>query len=110
MKLLFDQNLSPRLVNRLADVYPESNHVHPLGLDKVSDVEVWQYARLNGFIIVTKDVDFSELSAVNGFPPKLIWLRLGNCTTNEIEQTLRAHHQDAQDMNDDENAGILSLI
>jgi predicted nuclease of predicted toxin-antitoxin system len=59
MKLLFDRNLSPRLVNRLVDIYPNSNHIFNLGLDTVEDSFVWQYARDREFIIVTKDSDFS---------------------------------------------------
>lgn len=68
MKLLFDQNLSPRLVNHLSDLYPGSNHVYPLGLDRVSDKEVWKYARRADFLVVTKDADFSDLCMLWGFP------------------------------------------
>lgn len=74
MKLLFDQNLSPRLVNSLADLYPDSNHVASLGLGSATDQVVWNHAQLNDFVIVTKDADFNELSVVFGFPPKVIWL------------------------------------
>ena len=73
MKLLFDQNLSPRLVNRLSDLYPDSNHVYPLGIDRVADKEVWEYARREGYLVVTKDADFSDLCMLLGFPPKVIW-------------------------------------
>ncbi len=69
MKLLFDHNLSPILVNRLQDLYPDSNHLYRLGLDQAPDTEVWQYARQEGFLIVTKDADFSELCLLQGFPP-----------------------------------------
>ena len=72
MKLLFDHNLSPRLVNRLADLYPNSNHLFYLNLDTAEDFIVRQYARDNNFVIVTKDSDFSELSLLRGFPPKII--------------------------------------
>jgi predicted nuclease of predicted toxin-antitoxin system len=91
MKLLFDHNLSPRLVNRLIDIYPNSNHIFNLGLDTVEDSFVWQYARDRKFIIVTKDSDFSELSLLKGFPPKVIWIRIGNCTTNDVELLIRSH-------------------
>lgn len=57
MKLLFDHNLSPRLVNRLADLYPDSNHLFNLNLDTVADSVVWQYARDNNFVIVTEDLE-----------------------------------------------------
>lgn len=82
MKLLFDQNLSPRLVAHFADLYPDSRHVYSVGLDRASDVIVWEYAQQNGFVLVTRDVDFSELSLLRGFPPKIIWIRRGNCSTS----------------------------
>jgi predicted nuclease of predicted toxin-antitoxin system len=66
MKLLFDQNLSPRLVTRLADLFPDSDHVYPLGLDQALDIEVWNYARDNDFILVSKDADFGEMSLLHG--------------------------------------------
>ncbi len=72
MKLLFDHNLSPRLVSLLADAYPNSSHLYLLGLDTADDHVVWEYARAQDYIIVTKDSDFNELSLSRGFPPKLI--------------------------------------
>lgn len=110
MKLLLDQNLSPRLVSRLADVFPDVTHVSALGLDRASDDDVWAYAATNGCIIVTKDADFSERSTLRGFPPKVIWLRLGNCTTNRIEQALRTHWQAITDLDDDTSLGIIALF
>lgn len=53
MKLLFDQNLSPFLASRLADIFPESAHVLDVGLDRADDVAVWNYARANSYIIVS---------------------------------------------------------
>jgi len=64
MKLVFDQNLSPSLVTRLWNLYPNSNHVSLVGLDRIDDKTIWQYARDNEYIIVTKDSDFSELVVV----------------------------------------------
>jgi predicted nuclease of predicted toxin-antitoxin system len=61
MKLLFDQNLSRHVVRRLVDMYPDSNHILLLGLEQEPDAVVWQYARAHGYIVVTKDADFSEL-------------------------------------------------
>ena len=110
MKLLFDQNLSPHLVTRLADLFPDSDHVYPLGLDQALDVEVWNYARDNDFILVSKDADFSEMSLLQGHPPKLIWLRLGNCTTDQIEGLLRLSYEAIEQMNEDPVIGILSLL
>ncbi len=94
MKLLFDQNLSPRLVERLADLYPDSTHVYSLGLDRAPDLAVWSFAREHGHAIVSQDADFVDLSVMLGFPPKVIWMRRGNCSTRQIEAILR-HHCDA---------------
>ena len=91
MKLLLDNNLSPKLVEKLADIFPESSHVALLGLDRSHDSEVWNAARESGYTLVSKDSDFNELLAVKGFPPRVIWMRLGNCTTTEAAQTLRKH-------------------
>src|SRR5438876_11853307 len=93
MKLLFDENLSPRLCTRLADLFPDSVHVMSVGLDQASDVEVLVYARDNGFVIVSKDSDFNDLVILRGFPPKVLWLQIGNCTTKQIEDLLRNHHE-----------------
>jgi len=89
LKLLFDENLSPRLALRLADLYPDSSHVELCGLLSAPDNDVWDFARVNGFTIVTKDSDFSERSVLHGSPPKVIWLRIGNCTTSCAELALR---------------------
>lgn len=75
MKLPFDQNLSPRLVNRLADLYPDSAHVDALGLGDVDDRVVWNHAKQHDFSIVTKDSDFSDLLILLEFPPRVIWIR-----------------------------------
>jgi len=110
MKLLFDQNLSPELVGRLKDLYPDSDHVCALGLDCFPDREVRDFAQLQGFLIVTKDADFSDLCVLLGFPPKVVWIRRGNCSTTEIEQILRRHHADIIALDADAEMGILSLL
>lgn len=109
MKLLFDHNLSPRLVNRLADIFPNSNHVDNLGLAQVDDSDVWLYAQNNDFAIATNDSDYNELLMLRGFPPKIIWLRRGNCSTSAIEAILRRHITDIQTLFDDSSVGILTL-
>lgn len=109
MKLLLDQNLSPRLVSRLADLYPDSQHVSFLGLDQADDRAVWEYANQNDFTVVTRDSDFSELSVLRGFPPKVIWIRRGNCSTNQIEKILRSHNQNIIQFNKDPELGVLTL-
>ena len=90
MKLLFDENLSLRLVKALADIYPGSAQVHECGLGSSDDAAIWQYAKDNGFTIVSKDSDFQERSVLHGHPPKIIWLRATNCSSAEIESLLRA--------------------
>src|SRR5262245_26201479 len=107
MKLLFDHNLSPRLVGRLVDLFPGASHVTFAGLDQASDREVWEYARAHDFAIVSKDSDFDDLSLLRGFPPKVIWLRTGNCTTHQIEAILRYHHPLILDFGDDPGVGVL---
>ena len=89
MKLLFDQNLSPRLAYRLSDLFPDSVHVASVGLGNAADREVWQFARDADFMVVSKDADFNEFSTLWGAPPKVIWVRRGNCSTNDIETLLR---------------------
>lgn len=110
MKLLFDHNLSPSLINRLRDFYDGSNHVYNLNLDQVSDTEVWEYAKKEGFSIVTKDADLSDLCTLKGFPPKIIWIRRGNCKTANIEVILRNHFHDIQALNNDKTTGIITLF
>ena len=74
MKLLFDQNLSPRLPVRLADLFPNSEPVDAVGLGSAADNSVWEYALQNGLAIVTKDEDYSQMSVLRGSPPKVLWL------------------------------------
>ena len=109
MKLLFDQNLSPRLVDRLQDRYPDSAHVASLGLARARDLDVWEHARINDFTIVSRDSDFSEISLLRGFPPKVIWIRRGNCTTQEIASLLRDHYSQVETLEQSPHAGILLL-
>ena len=110
MKLLFDQNLSPTLVEQLSDTYPHSAHVHHLGLGEASDLAIWEFARQNTFTIVSKDADFVELSTVHGFPPKLLWLRIGNCVTRDIEQVIRSNRLSISTLDADSVRGVLALF
>ena len=91
MKLLLDENLSPRLAETLSDLYPGSAHVHNLGLGAADDREIWDHASIHGFAIVSKDADFAERSVLESHPPKIIWLKIGNCSTDEVNQLLRTH-------------------
>lgn len=89
MKLLFDENVSHKLVERLANEYPGSIHIRSVGLLGAEDDRVWVHARTEGFTIVSKDTDFRERSYVEGFPPKVVWLDVGNVGTAAIAELLQ---------------------
>ncbi len=108
--LLFDENLSPRLIDRLANIYPGSVHVSTVGLGNALDKAVWEYARQHDFMIVSKDADFSEMGLVSGFPPKIIWIRRGNCSTRDIDVLLRESYDAILALSDDASSGILTLF
>jgi len=109
MKLLFDQNLSNRLVGRLSDIYPESIHVREVGLSDADDLAIWQHANAHGYAIVSKDSDFQQRSLLHGAPPKFIWLRVGNCTTKRIEDLLRKYSTAIHTFNLDDSKSHLML-
>jgi predicted nuclease of predicted toxin-antitoxin system len=90
LRLLFDQNLSARLVDSLADLFPGSLHVTAAGLGNADDEQVWRFAAVNDLVIVSKDEDFHQRAFLYGPPPKVVWVRLGNCTTETVEQALRS--------------------
>ncbi|MFZ4683376.1 MAG: DUF5615 family PIN-like protein [Terrimicrobiaceae bacterium] len=109
MRLLFDENLSPKLAESLDHLFPGSAHVHNCGLGATDDQLVWEYAKTNGFILVSKDRDFYELSLLDGPPPKVIWIRCGNSSTSAIESLLRNNHLEIEGFDsDDQTAFILS--
>ena len=110
MKLLFDQNLSPRLVERLTDLYPGSAHVYSVGLDRAPDLAVWSFARAHGYSIVTRDSDFPDLATLFGLPPHIVWIRRGNCSSQEIESILRSHYEAIADLSLGRSSGILALF
>lgn len=109
MKLLFDQNLSFKLCERLAGLYPASTQARVIGMDRVPDEQLWQYARENGFTIVTQDGDFSDLSCLRGWPPKVLWLRCGNQPTRTIEGLLRFRHADILRFANEPSTGVLEI-
>ena len=101
--------MSPKLVQQLADLYPESVHVLTMGLDHADDGTIWEFARQNDFAIVTKDADYNALSVLRGWPPKVVWLLIGNCFTNQIEALLRAHHVELEAFATDPSVGTIAL-
>jgi predicted nuclease of predicted toxin-antitoxin system len=109
VKLLFDQNLSPRLVAHLGDIYPQSAHVREVDLERADDSTVWKYAAEHGFTIISKDSDFHQRSLLFGYPPKVIWVRLGNCSTGDVEELLRRSSADIRRFQDDDEAAFLAL-
>lgn len=94
MKLLFDQNVSFRIIRKLQSYFPDTIHVSDCGLTNCEDHEVWEYAAKNNFSIVTFDADFYDISIINGHPPQIIWIRTGNLTTDEIAQLIIANRAD----------------
>lgn len=109
MKVLFDANLSPALVTELGAEYPGSTHVRDVGMRAGSDVEIWEYAKAHGFVIVSKDTDFRERSFVNGFPPKVVWLDVGNAGTSPIADLLRGERQRVEIFGESTEASLLIL-
>ena len=89
MNLLFDQNISFRLLKKIKDFYPNAKQVKELGLENASDIEIFNFAKSNDFTIVTFDSDFFDLNTLYGFPPKIIWIRTGNTTTQNLEIILK---------------------
>lgn len=110
MKLLFDHNLAPSLVRRLTDLFPESEHVFNVGLSESTDIEIREYAYESQLIIVTKDVDFSDLCVMRGFPPKVVWIRRGNCSVESMESLLREHYDEISVFDEDPVNGVLTLF
>lgn len=109
MKLLLDENLSRRCVPFLQALYPGSSQVVLDGLERAEDGEVWRHAKLNGFVIVTKDADFHELSLVSGSPPKVIWLRSGNTGKSRVIRLLTERHAEIATRIADQDVHFLEI-
>jgi predicted nuclease of predicted toxin-antitoxin system len=109
VKLLFDENLSPILPQRLSDCYGECQHVRDIGLRAAPDTDVWEYALRNELAIVTKDSDFRHRSSLRGYPPKVIWIALGNCSTRTVEDLLRQRVAEVTEFLEDEVKAFLVL-
>jgi predicted nuclease of predicted toxin-antitoxin system len=110
VKLLFDENLSPSPVRRLADVFPDSAHVHDLGLGRTDDNTISSFARENDYVVVTKDADFRALRLTFGkSASRVVWIRSGNGSTNTIAQILRSRVQAIRAVTEDET-GIVDIL
>ena len=109
MKLLFDENLSRKLVQRLADLYPGSAHVVGVDLMNSPDGGIWEFAKANGFLIVSADLDFYDLATTLGPPPKVVWLRRWTHPTADAERVLRREAIRIAKFVDDPELGVLVL-
>jgi predicted nuclease of predicted toxin-antitoxin system len=109
VRLLLDQNLSPRLLAALDDLFPGSRHVREVGLASAEDAVVWHYAAEHGFAIVSKDADFHERSFLLGHPPKVIWIRRGNCSTDQALALLRSEAESINRFGADSELSFLAL-
>jgi predicted nuclease of predicted toxin-antitoxin system len=109
VKLLLDENLSDRIVNRIIDLYPGSEHVKTLVLTNTDDGIIWEYAKANNFVIVSKDSDFHQRSLLYSHPPKFIYLRIGNSPTVKIVQLLRDHFDTIMQFEVSETESLLVL-
>ena len=109
MKLLFDHNLSPKLVRRLADLFPASEHVYHIQLEQAADRAVCEYAQQHGFVVVTRDADY-ELLSRRASSPSIVWIRGDNCSTAEIERIIRDHYEQITAFGQHETARLLILL
>lgn len=109
MKLLLDQNLSHRLMSKLGDEFRGSLHVRDVRLSCASDDAVWQYARENGLVLLSKDSDFQQRALLHGHPPKVVWLRVGNCTTDTVARLICDHVDDIRQFVQDDTSSFLAL-
>lgn len=109
MKLLLDENLSDRIIHRIVNLYPGSEHVKMLGLINTDDAVIWEYAKVNGFVIVSKYSNFHQRSLLYGYPPKFIYLRVGNCPSSKITQILRDNSNTIVQFENSETESLLVL-
>lgn len=109
MKILLDQNLSYRIIKKLNSIYPEINHVSNFNLQASDDKVVWEFAKNNDFTLVTQDSDFYDFSILKGFPPKIIWIKCGNTSTNNIIEILTKNYQSIKDFIEDDKYACFEI-
>jgi predicted nuclease of predicted toxin-antitoxin system len=78
-------------------------------LDESSDDTVWRFARSHDYTIVSKDSDFNDLAIYKGTPPKIIWIKVGNCKVAEIEKILRENEKAIKAFLDEPMGAILEI-
>lgn len=110
MKILIDANVSWRIIRHLDSAFPEIQHVNFSGLSQpAKDITIWQYALQNNYTILTSDEDFQDFINYKGFPPKVILLRIGNISTENLAKIILNHQQDIIDFITAEDMGILEI-
>jgi predicted nuclease of predicted toxin-antitoxin system len=109
VKLLLDQQLSRRLIPLLAGAFPGTTHVVLVGLSNSSDDAIWEFAKSEGFTIVTKDEDFQVLSFSRGHPPKVIWIRSGNGPTAQVMEVITSARSIIDEFDADTERSLLVL-
>jgi len=109
VKLFLDHNISHKLVARLADVFPDSTQTRLLNFGRTNDPQLWLFARKNGYIFVSKDREVSELAILRGSPPKVVWLRMGNCRTAAVESALRRNAEEIRKLEEDPDRIVLEI-
>jgi predicted nuclease of predicted toxin-antitoxin system len=109
LKLLIDQNLSPKLVSKLGQGFEGSVHVRDLGLAAADDRVIWDQARTDGFVVLSKDDDFYQRSVLLGHPPKVIWVQLGNASTNEVLAAIHRHKQSIAEFGGDPIQSVMVI-
>lgn len=110
MKLLFDQNISYRIIKLLSDDFKGSSHVKKEGLVNEPDRVIWEFAKINGYTIVSQDADFNDLCLLQGFPPKIIWIRTGNLPTKTILFLLNQHLSELTKFIDNNAHGCFEIL
>jgi predicted nuclease of predicted toxin-antitoxin system len=110
MKLLFDQNISHKVLKVLPPIFVGSTSVKKEGLINAPDREIWDFAKSNGFTIVTQDSDFNDLNSLLGFPPKIIWVRTGNLTTKQIVDVLIDYFQEIELFMENDQYSCMEIV
>ena len=109
MKLLLDQNLSRKLVSKLNVIFPETEHVSKFNLERKDDIEIRNFAKEKEYIILTQDADLFEMMLLNGFPPKIIWIRCGNTSSKNILDLLMENKEAILRFETDNESGCIEL-
>jgi len=109
VKLLFDQNLSFKLAEIVSSAFPDSKHLRDFDLTRASDDAVWAFAAEHDFALASKDSDFVHRALLRGHPPKVVYIRIGNASTDRIGQLLLESHDAIKHFLTDAVEAVLTL-